>query len=206
MTHEEIKRKYITCTACGNCKNTRKVFGCGNLKAKIAIVGEGPWKEEEAELIPFVGPAGKLLNQILLGINLKREDLFITNAVICRTDDKNRTPTNEEIINCRQRLIDELTLVNPQYTILTGSTAIRTIFGENHKLKDVHGTWKTPKYIPCHFYYLMYHPSWILHHATEEEEKHKKSIFWEDTKKFARDMQSLDIWKNKKEGHLAYEN
>ena len=192
MNHLELKEKYNACTLCASCQTGRKVYGAGNLKARIAIVGEGPGKDEAASLTPFVGAAGKLLNDILLGINLKREDLFFTNAVLCRTDDKNRTPTPEECLNCRNRLFEELSIVNPRYTILTGNTPLRTVFNQNYQIGKVHGQWMSTLTKPCFFYFPIYHPSWILHSVNEGEEKARKITMWKDIKKFAMDTQALD--------------
>ena len=193
MTHDEIKAKYQACVLCAKCQNQRKVFGTGNLKARIAIVGEGPGREEAASLTPFVGAAGKLLNDILLAVNLKREDLFFTNAILCRTDDKNRTPTPDEYLNCRNRLFEELAIVNPRYTILTGNTPLRTVFTNNYQIGKVHGKWMTTLTKPCFFYFPIYHPSWILHSSNPEEERARKLIMWGDIKTFINDTRALDI-------------
>ena len=192
MQHKEIKEKYQSCALCTNCQTGKKVFGSGNLKARIAIVGEGPGKDEVTDLTPFVGAAGKLLDQILAGIRLKREELFFTNAVLCRTDDKNRTPTKIEYNNCRDRLFEELDIVKPRYTMLTGNTPMHTVFGENYKMKDTHGKWYTLLSQPCFFYYSIYHPSWILHSVSAEENKFRSKIMWEDIKNFATDIQAMD--------------
>ena len=167
MTQIELKETYRACTLCAKCQNNIKVFGSGNVHAKVAVVGEGPGKDEVSALTPFCGTSGILLNQILLGINLKREDIFFTNAILCRTSDTNRTPTQEEYKNCRKRLFEELTIVNPRYTLLTGSTALKTIMGDNYKITDCHGKWFTQLSRPCFFYFSIYHPAWILHSINE---------------------------------------
>jgi uracil-DNA glycosylase len=192
MTHEEIKAKYANCALCGKCQTSHKVFGSGNLSAKIAVVGEGPGKDEVAEGVPFVGAAGKLLNEILAGIKLKRDDIFFTNTILCRTDDKNRTPTKEEYGNCRNRLFEELSIVKPRYTILVGSPALRTIMGEDYKISDCHGKWFTQLSEPCFFYFCCYHPAWILHSVNEGEEKAKKITVWKDIKFFHEVMTAID--------------
>lgn len=192
MTHEELKEKYKDCKLCDKCQNTVKVFGTGNLSAKIAVVGEGPGREEVAKLTPFVGPAGQLLDKILIAINLKREDLFFTNAVLCRTDDRNRTPTKTEYRNCRQRLFEELSIVNPTYTILAGSTALKSIMGDDYKIMESHGNWFTLLSAPCFFYFSILHPAWILHSINDGEEKAKKKIMWEDVKKLSAEIKILE--------------
>jgi uracil-DNA glycosylase family 4 len=196
---KELRARYKECTKCSRCLNSTKVYGCGNLTARIAVVGEGPGKDEVAELTPFVGKAGQLLDLILAGINLKRGDLFFTNAVLCRTDDKNRTPTKEEYSNCRKRLFEEINIVQPKFTLLVGNIALRSVMGsDDYQMSKCHGKWYTHLNEPCFFYYAIYHPSWILHSATEGEEKLRKKIMWEDIKTFRDDMTSLgEIYDNR---------
>jgi uracil-DNA glycosylase len=192
MDLTDIRNKYGSCKKCINCRTDTKVFGCGNLTAKIAIVGEGPGSEEEAKLTPFVGPAGQLLDKILAAIDLKREDLFFTNSVLCRTDDRNRTPVISEIQNCRDRLFEELSIVKPRYTLLVGGTALNTVMTGGYKIMEAHGQWYTHLSPPCYFYYAIPHPSWILHSVTEQEKQAKKRVMWNDIKKFKADMELFD--------------
>ena len=191
MTHSDLKEKYKNCTLCENVQSSLKVFGCGNLKAKIAVVGEGPGREEVAHKTPFVGAAGQLLDEILVGIKLKRDDLFFTNAILCRTDDKNRTPTKQECLNCRNRLFEELSIVKPKFTLLVGSPALRTVMGDQYKISESHGKWFTMLSQPCYFFYSCYHPAWILHSINDGEKKAKKITIWRDIKQFHYDMETM---------------
>ena len=168
------------------------MFGTGNLAARIALVGEGPGKDEVTERSPFVGASGQLLTKILAAINIKREDIFITNAILCRTDDRNRIPTKEEYVNCRKRLFDELFLVNPDFTILAGSTALKSIMGDSYKVTEAHGNWYTLLNGPCFFYYSIMHPAWILHSVNEGEQKAKKMVMWNDVKRFIKEMELIE--------------
>jgi len=201
---EELKERYGACKKCSKCLNSVKVFGCGDLSARIAVIGEGPGKDEVAELTPFVGKAGKLLYDILAAINLKKGDLFLTNAVLCRTDDKNRTPTKEEYRNCQSRLFEELSIIKPKFTLLVGSIALRTIMGNDElKISECHGRWFTHLNDPCLFYFAIYHPAWILHSSTEGEERLRKKVMWEDIKLFMDDMNSLEeIYRNTREDSI----
>jgi uracil-DNA glycosylase len=192
MNHEEIKEKYSGCVICSNVQNGKKVFGSGNLSARVAVVGEGPGKDEVAQLTPFVGPAGKLLNKILLAVGLKRDDIFFTNAILCRTDEKNRTPTRQECLNCRNRLFEELSLVKPRYTLLVGLPALQTIFGNDYKIGEAHGQWHTMLSDPCMLFFSLYHPAWILHSVNEGEEKARKKVMWDDIRKFKTEMEQID--------------
>ena len=184
MINKKLIDQYKGCTLCPDCQNQLKVYGSGNLKAEIAIVGEGPGKDEVAEGIPFVGAAGQLLNKILAAVNLKREDLYFTNAVLCRMNDKNRTPTKTEYINCRKRLFDELNIIKPRITLLVGSIALKTIMGDDYTIMKSHGQWFTRLGDPCYFYFAIMDPGWILHSSTEGETKVRKRIMWQAIKEF----------------------
>lgn len=191
MKPKQIVEKYKDCKKCENSLNDTKIFGQGNLSAKIAVVGEGPGKDEVAELTPFVGAAGQLLDKILSAIDLKREDLFFTNAVLCRTAENNRKPTKQECLNCKQRLFEELSIVKPRFTLLVGATALETILGKEYKISETHGQWFTWLTAPCYFYFSIYHPAWILHSVTEGEKKLKKRTMWEDVKKFREGVDNI---------------
>jgi len=192
MVNKKLIDQYKGCTLCPNCQNQLKVYGSGNLKAEIAVVGEGPGKDEVAEGAPFVGAAGQLLNKILAAIDLKREDLYFTNAVLCRTDDKNRTPTKTEYTNCRKRLFDELYIVKPHITLLVGSIALKTVMGDDYAIMKSHGQWFTGLSMPCYFYFAILHPAWILHSSTEGETRARKKTMWEDIKEFKSGIEVLN--------------
>jgi len=190
---KELRERYAACQKCSKCLHKVKVFGCGNLTASIAIIGDSPGKDEVATTTPFVGEAGKLLDGILAAIDLVRDDLFFTNAMLCRTDDKNRMPTVTEYSNCRDRLFQELTIVRPRYALLLGNTAIRSVMGsENYKMSETHGKWFTHLNEPCYFYFSIYHPSWILQASTDSETKMRKKIMWDDIRKWRDDMKSFN--------------
>lgn len=191
MTLEELKDKWKDCTLCSKCQNTIKVFGTGNPAARIALIGEGPGRDEVLQLKPFVGAAGQLLDKIMAAIGLSREELFFTNSVLCRTDDKNRTPTKLEYTNCRTRLFEELSIVNPKFILLVGSTALKTVMGDNLKVMESHGKWFTLLSNPCYYYYSILHPAWILYASSDGETKAKKQIMWIDVKKFKQEMEDI---------------
>ena len=102
------------------------VNGEGILNPKIAIVGEAPGEIEEALGRPFMGPSGKLLNSILDELYIDRDDCYVTNAVKFRPPD-NRTPTDNEIIQWRNLLLEELHRVNPQVIVSLGATALHAL-------------------------------------------------------------------------------
>jgi DNA polymerase len=188
---EDLKQEYIGCTRCSTCLNNRKVFGYGKSTSRIAVIGEGPGRDEVDQGKPFVGAAGQLFSKILASIGIDINEIYLTNSVICRTNDKNRTPNQTEIENCRQRLHKELSIVNPKFTLLVGTVALQTIFGNGHGITKDHGQWITTLSKPCYFYFPIYHPAWILHSATDGEKKQKKLVMWHDIKKFKEGIEAL---------------
>lgn len=191
-TIEELKLKYKNCSKCSKCLNTEKVFGTGNSTARICVIGEGPGQEEVKQGMPFVGPAGQLLDKILACVNIKREDIYLTNVLLCRTSMTNRTPTREECTNCRDRLFEELSIVQPRFTILAGATALNTVMEGDYRILKDHGKWYTLLSKPCYYYFAILHPAWILHSSTDAETKAKKQTMWADIKEFAQISKVID--------------
>ena len=145
----KMQRLWGAVEACTSCEHlqphvTKKVFGDGNVSADIVLVGEGPGAEEDATGHPFVGDAGELLTDILHHAGLRREELFICNAVKCRCSSvkgftvKNRKPNQREMANCQPYLLQQLQLVKPKVIVGLGGTAIATL--KNVKTKDVKST------------------------------------------------------------------
>ena len=106
--------------ACELCElaHTRKhaVPGSGNVDSNIMFIGEGPGKHEDENGLPFVGAAGKLLDELLQGIDLRREDVYITNIVKCRPP-QNRDPNPEEIASCNAYLERQIDLIDPSVIV-----------------------------------------------------------------------------------------
>jgi len=169
--------------------NKEKVFGYGNPDADIMIVGEGPGGEEVENGIPFTGPAGKLLDKILSAIEIEREDLYFSNTVLCRTNEKNRTPSWDEMQNCADRLDEEINIVRPNIVLMVGSPSLKRFFGKDSRVTDSHGRWFLDFRPPYARYFSIMHPSWILHSSTEGEQSAKKRTMWQDMKKFAADIE-----------------
>ena len=182
-----------SCTKCTSCINDKKIYGRGNLNASICVVGEGPGGEEYDNGSPFVGPAGQLLMRILSAIDIKEEDVYFTNVVICRTSDRNRTPSQDEVTNCSIRLFNELSIVKPKMTILAGATALKAVFGSRKRIGDCHGKWFTSLSEPSYFYFPIYHPSWILHASTPGEIKARKFTMWKDIQVFRDDLEVMNM-------------
>ncbi len=122
-----------SCTRCAlSGGRTNVVFGSGNPDADLMIVGEGPGQREDEQGLPFVGPSGRLLDELLGEIDLRRDDVYIANVVKCRPP-RNRDPREEEIEACKPYLRSQLTLVDPTVVLTLGNFAskllLRTTIG-----------------------------------------------------------------------------
>jgi DNA polymerase len=134
MDWQQLQKAVAGCTACGLChgrKNT--VFGVGDSKAKWLFIGEGPGRNEDIQGEPFVGPAGKLLDNILLAMGLKRgENAYIANIVKCRPTDgtgRDRPPAAEEVAACLPYLQRQIELIQPTILVALGKTAALSLLG-----------------------------------------------------------------------------
>ena len=131
MRLENLKQEYSSCMKCKDLCETRTqvVFGFGNPNADVVFIGEAPGAKEDQSGVPFCGASGKVLDELLEEINLKREDIFITNTIICRPP-KNRNPKKEEIIQCHDRLKKTLEIISPKVIVTVGNFATRVIMPE----------------------------------------------------------------------------
>ncbi|MDB5767554.1 MAG: polymerase, bacteriophage-type [Collimonas fungivorans] len=134
MDWTQLQTAVAGCTACGLChgrKNT--VFGVGDSKAKWLFIGEGPGRNEDIQGEPFVGPAGKLLDNILLAMGLKRGDnAYIANVVKCRPTDgtgRDRPPAADEVAACMPYLQRQIELIQPTILVALGKTAALSLLG-----------------------------------------------------------------------------
>jgi uracil-DNA glycosylase len=157
----QLKERALACHAC-KLAQTRKnvVFGAGNPnRPKIAFVGEGPGATEDAQGVPFVGPAGQLLNKMILKMGLDREqDCYVLNVVNCRPPD-NRTPETDETVACRPYFHGQLRLIRPQVIITLGTTATTNLLQKQKAMKDFRGKWFEWENIPVR---PTFHPSYLL--------------------------------------------
>jgi DNA polymerase len=141
---EKVAREAATCKKCNLSKSrTNVVFGEGNIKAKVLLIGEAPGFNEDKEGKPFVGQAGKILNEVLLKIaGLERSEVYITNVVKCRPPN-NREPEQEEIEACFPYLDFQIRFIKPKVIVTLGNVATSTIFSKfNLKAKSmsqIHG-------------------------------------------------------------------
>ncbi len=130
MQFEQLKKESLSCTKCSElCKSrTQVVFGSGKENSKILFIGEAPGANEDKKGIPFCGLSGTVLGELLNSVSLSREDIFITNTVLCRPED-NRNPAKDEIENCRERLDQLITIMKPKVIVTIGNFATERIIG-----------------------------------------------------------------------------
>jgi DNA polymerase len=136
---EELNSLICNCMKC-ELGDTRKnfVFGTGNPNAEALILGEGPGAEEDEQGLPFVGRAGKLLNDILKAIKFERSEVYIANIVKCRPPG-NRTPTPVEMETCMPYLKKQIELINPKLILCVGLTAAHGLLHNKESLTSLRG-------------------------------------------------------------------
>ncbi len=144
----------------------RAVFGHGNPLAKIIFIGEAPGKKEDETGVPFMGAAGKFLNEMLKAIGMKRDDIYITNVVKYRPPE-NRDPLPLEKEACRAWLTEELNFINPKLIVFLGRHSMSNFF-PNEKISEVHGKLLNKKfeYIKCENFLPLYHPAAALYNGS----------------------------------------
>ena len=151
-----------TCLSCQNCslceKRTHVVFGAGNREAEVLFVGEGPGESEDLQGIPFVGPAGQLLDDMLEIIHLDRSRIYITNIVKCRPPN-NRDPLNTEQDTCIPYLRNQVALMHPKIIVCLGRIAAMRLIRPDYKITREHGQWVEKNGVRMT---AVYHPSALL--------------------------------------------
>ena len=136
----EIREEVSTCKACSLCEGrTNVVFGEGNPHARVMIVGEAPGKNEDLQGKPFVGAAGKFLDELLEVAGLKREDVIIANGLKCRPP-SNRTPKPEEIEACATFLRQQTQTISPDVIVTLGNFATQFILRTGVGITHLRGT------------------------------------------------------------------
>ena len=135
-----VFREARGCTRCPQLASTRTqvVFGAGNADADLMFIGEAPGAKEDASGIPFVGAAGKLLDELLAGVGLARADVFIANVLMCRPPG-NRDPQPGEIDNCQGYLMRKVELIQPRVICTLGNFATKLLRGEPVGISRLHG-------------------------------------------------------------------
>ena len=178
---ELIQQNVKICKKCNLC-STRKnaVPGEGNVNADIVFIGEAPGKNEDLRGRPFVGAAGKKLDDALENSGLARNDVYITNIVKCKPP-KNRIPNYEEKTMCSNYLEHELSIINPKIICLLGNTAFNTIL-EGNEISKNHGKLI---YKEKRTYFVTFHPAAIIYNQKLEK------VFKNDIKKLVKTLRKL---------------
>ena len=168
MTWDALRESCLSCRGCDLCETrTNVVFGVGVENAKIMFVGEGPGEQEDLQGEPFVGAAGKLLDDMLSIIDLSRkENVYIANIVKCRPP-RNRDPEEQEQAACFGYLQQQIRLVDPKIIVCLGRIAAQKLIGEEFRITRQHGTWTQKAGI---WYTAIYHPSALLRDGSKRPE------------------------------------
>jgi DNA polymerase len=162
-----LEEAALEAATCGRCRlsqgRTQVVYGMGNPNADLMFIGEGPGYYEDRQGEPFVGAAGQLLNRMLAEIEVRREDVRITNVVLCRPPG-NRDPFPDETEACTPWLTEQIALVDPVVIVTLGNWATRYFLGAGVSISRVRGQrfpWNGRTVIPT------FHPAAILHGGGE---------------------------------------
>ena len=182
---EALKAQAIVCTDCGLAETRLNVvFGNGDPTSKLVIVAEGPSATDEHTQIPFSGPSGILLDEVLYANGLDRDEIWITNVIRCRAAVreghvvKNRPPKAGEIRACSKWLDGELTLISPSVILCMGSPAANTLIHKSFRMTEERGRWFTDTlYAP--FVLATYNPAFVLRQEGEAY-KHARQALIDD--------------------------
>ncbi len=167
MNWEELQKTCSSCTKCGLCSTrTNVVFGVGYQNADIMFVGEGPGEQEDLQGIPFVGAAGKLLDDMLSIIDIDRTNCYIANIVKCRPP-RNRDPEEFEQESCIEYLFQQIELVNPKVIVCLGRVAAKRLINPDYRITREHGSWVNRNGI---WMTAIYHPSALLRDVSKRPE------------------------------------
>ncbi len=159
MNLNELEALCGKCEKCGLCR-TRKniVFGTGNPNAKLMFVGEAPGEKEDESGIPFVGPAGKLLDKYLEYVGIDRELVYIANILKCRPP-HNRDPKPDEEDSCMDFLREQVRIIKPEIIVCLGRIAAMRLIKPDFRITREHGIrFKIGRFTM----YAVYHPSALL--------------------------------------------
>jgi DNA polymerase len=168
--NEQLAQLNALMSMCSNCALrsgcTQVVPGAGNPEAEIMFIGEAPGKKEDQLGVPFVGAAGKFLDEMLASINLKREDIYIANVCKCRPPE-NRDPLPEEVATCWPWLEKQIKIIDPKLIVTLGRHSLNRFY-PLAKISDDHGKIfkKTFPNMGARHFYALYHPAAALYNGS----------------------------------------
>ena len=167
MDWEALEKTCFNCTRCGLCETRNNVvFGVGSREADVMFIGEGPGEQEDLQGEPFVGPAGKLLDDMMSIIDLDRQHCYIGNIVKCRPP-RNRDPLETEQDACIGYLRNQVALIKPKIIVCLGRVAAKRIIDPEYRITREHGTWVQKGGI---WMTAIYHPSALLRDVSKRPE------------------------------------
>ena len=170
----KIREDIGDCTRCKLHKGRHKiVFGDGSATAQLVFVGEGPGADEDAQGLPFVGRAGKLLTQMIEAMGLQRKDVYICNVVKCRPPE-NRAPEPDEVATCSPYLFRQIDVIHPKVIVCLGAVAAKTLLQTNRGITQFRGQWLEWR---GHKLMATYHPAYLLRNPNAKGE------VWKDLQK-----------------------
>jgi uracil-DNA glycosylase family 4 len=173
-----LKKRCLECVKCDLAKTrTNVVFGEGNADSPlVAFVGEAPGATEDRTGRPFCGSAGQKLTQMIQAMGLKREDVYICNAVNCRPPE-NRPPEKHELKACYEYLLGQLRAVKPKTIVALGASSVHALIGGSKKIGELRGKWLEWEGLPV---MPTYHPSYLLRIEYQADGKEIKKMAWGD--------------------------
>ncbi|HRC84848.1 MAG TPA: uracil-DNA glycosylase [Thermoanaerobaculia bacterium] len=155
----ELEQRALACKACRLAETRKKVvFGTGDPHARLMFVGEGPGGEEDLQGLPFVGPAGQLLNRMIQAMGHERSQVYIANIVKCRPPG-NRDPQPDEVAACKGFLDGQIAAVGPRVLVALGRVAAQVLLGNETPIGRLRGNWYQYQGIPM---MVTYHPAALL--------------------------------------------
>lgn len=159
LSWEELEQQCKSCHRCSLAETrTNVVFGVGSRQAEVLFIGEGPGEQEDLRAEPFVGRAGKLLDDMLGIIDLDRSNIYIANMVKCRPP-QNRDPLNTEQEACLEYLRNQVALLRPKIIVCLGRIAATKLMGGDFKISRDHGKWYEKNGVQM---MALYHPAALL--------------------------------------------
>ncbi len=180
MALQIIQQQVVQCRKCTELADTRTqtVFGVGNPHARLCFLGEAPGADEDKQGEPFVGRAGKMLNDIIQACTLKREDVYILNILKCRPPG-NRAPTPDEAHNCSGFLHRQLEIIQPEYICCLGSVAATNLLDTTLPIGKLRGKFHLYRGIKV---LATYHPAYLLRNPSAKRQ------VWDDMKLLMQEM------------------
>ena len=185
---ENLKKQLNSIDNCKLKSNSKNiVLGEGNIDSPIMLIGEAPGEIEDKVGNPFKGESGELLDKMLIAINIKRQNIYISYAINFRPPE-DRKPTSQEIKRYSNFLKEHISIIDPKIIILMGSTAMEAVTGINEKISSERGKWKEI-ILNNNTYPLMitFNPSYLIRYPDN------KKYSWEDLKKIRENVKELKL-------------